>query len=94
MALASKAFGLINRLSEDIDLVVDRESLGFTGDRDPITATDISGKKRKSLFKDLGQCCSSCMAGELRNMVTQTVSAMAEGCSIRMDPEDTTGRRS
>ena len=86
----SKAFGLIDRLSEDIDLVVDRESLGFTGDRDPIAATDISGKKRKSLLKDLRQCCSSYMAGELRNMVTQTVSAMAEGCSIRMDPEDTT----
>ena len=31
----SKAFGLIRRFSEDIDVVVHRDALGFAGDRDP-----------------------------------------------------------
>ncbi len=31
----SKAFGAIHRFSEDIDVVVFRDDLGFTGDRDP-----------------------------------------------------------
>ena len=31
----SKAFGLIQRFSEDIDLVVHRDALGFAGDREP-----------------------------------------------------------
>ncbi len=36
----SKAFGLIRRFSEDIDLVVFRDDLGFKGDRDPTAASD------------------------------------------------------
>ena len=35
----SKAFGLIDRFSEDIDLVVHRSGLGFEGQRDPTAAT-------------------------------------------------------
>ena len=34
----SKAFGLIRRFSEDIDLVVHRVDLDFAGDRDPTIA--------------------------------------------------------
>ena len=41
----SKAFGLIERFSEDIDLVVHRASLGFEGDRDPTIGGDHSRKK-------------------------------------------------
>ena len=37
----SKAFGLINRFSEDIDLVVSRDDLGFDGDRDPTVAGTV-----------------------------------------------------
>lgn len=47
----SKAYGAIDRFSEDIDLVLDREGLGFTGERDPTTAP--SRKKRQQLIKDL-----------------------------------------
>ena len=34
----SKVFGMIRRFSEDIDLVVRRDDLGFEGDRDPADA--------------------------------------------------------
>jgi predicted nucleotidyltransferase component of viral defense system len=34
----SKVFGLIERMSEDIDLVIDRRLLGFAGNRDPRNA--------------------------------------------------------
>ncbi len=40
----SKAWKLIERFSEDIDVVIDREFLGFGGDQAPETAP--SGKQR------------------------------------------------
>ena len=48
----SKAFGLIQRFSEDIDLVVHRDALGFAGDRDPTTGEGLSNKRRNALFAD------------------------------------------
>jgi len=48
----SKAFGVIDRMSEDIDLVIDREALGFTGDRDP-SADGLSNKARDRLIDEL-----------------------------------------
>ena len=50
----SKAFGLIRRFSEDIDLVVHRDDLGFAGDRDPTVAGHLSNKKRAGLLRRLG----------------------------------------
>src|ERR1700692_3413948 len=41
----SKIFHAINRFSEDIDLAVDYEALGFRGERDP-RRQDISKTKR------------------------------------------------
>lgn len=38
----SKAFGLIERFSEDIDLVVFLDGLGFEGERDPIVDSQLS----------------------------------------------------
>ena len=38
----SKAFGLIRRFSEDIDLVVYRDDLGFAGGHDATVAGDLS----------------------------------------------------
>lgn len=48
----SKVFGAIERMSEDIDLVIDRHGLGFTGDRDPATDS-ISGKRRQRLVTEI-----------------------------------------
>lgn len=48
----SKAFAVIDRMSEDVDLVIDREALGFTGDRDP-ASRGLSGKARGRLITEL-----------------------------------------
>lgn len=48
----SKAFGIIRRFSEDIDLSFDRTDLGYTGERDP-EKEGISRKKAGQLIDEL-----------------------------------------
>jgi hypothetical protein len=48
----SKAFGIIRRFSEDIDLSFDRADLGYSGDRDP-EQEGLSRKKTGQLIDDL-----------------------------------------
>jgi len=43
----SKAFGLIERFSEDIDLSLRREDLGFADKNDPLQITGKNARKRK-----------------------------------------------
>jgi hypothetical protein len=50
----SKAFGLVNRFSEDVDIVVSREDLGFAGERDPTRRGYLSNRRRKALFSEVG----------------------------------------
>lgn len=48
----SKARGLISRFSKDVDLVVARAELGFTGDKDPMDASsEVSKKQRQRLVE-------------------------------------------
>ena len=51
----SKAWGLIERFSEDIDIVVDKDILGFTGDASPDKAP--SNKQRRRRLDDLMEAC-------------------------------------
>jgi nucleotidyltransferase AbiEii toxin of type IV toxin-antitoxin system len=48
----SKVFGLIDRLSEDIDISIDRAALGFSGERD-LANPGLSATKRKALDLEL-----------------------------------------
>src|ERR1700733_15291842 len=48
----SKVFGLIDRFSEDIDISVDRATLGFSGERD-LANPALTGTKRKALGAEL-----------------------------------------
>jgi len=57
----SKAFHLIHRFSEDIDLSFDRKDLGFNRERDPETAG--SGKKQRALLKALQDECNAVIRG-------------------------------
>ena len=82
----SKAFGLIERFSEDIDLVVNRNDLGFEGERDPTVASNLSNKKRGALFEELRAACSGYIRGEFRTALTQQIDEIAEGC--RISPEE------
>jgi predicted nucleotidyltransferase component of viral defense system len=49
----SKVFGLIHRFSEDIDISLSREALGFAGDRD-LANPALSGNQRRRLDEELG----------------------------------------
>jgi len=81
----SKAHNLIQRFSEDIDLVVVREELGFSGDRDPFN-TDISGKRRQRLKDEL--------RAEAATFIAETIKPRLEaafapfGANISVDEED------
>ena len=59
----SKVYGIIERFSEDIDLSLSREDLGFVGDRDPYKAT--SGKKEQALVDALVKRCKQAITEEL-----------------------------
>ncbi|MCY4396397.1 MAG: nucleotidyl transferase AbiEii/AbiGii toxin family protein [Rhodospirillaceae bacterium] len=88
----SKAFGLIRRFSEDIDLVVHRDGLGFAGDRDPTTATGLSNKRRSTLFDELAQACGGYVLGNLKAALTAAIGGLTEGCAIGSDPDDRGGQ--
>ena len=84
----SKAFGLIERFSEDIDLVVHRDGLGFEGDRDPTIARDLSNKRRSALFRELTGACSDYILGDLKTALTRSIDGMTEGCRVLPDEDD------
>ena len=69
----SKAFGLINRFSEAVDLVLSRDGLGFEGERDPTLACRLSNRKRAALFKKLKSACSGYVRGALRTALASRV---------------------
>ena len=64
----SKAYGIIHRFSEDIDLSLNRHDLGFTDDRDP-ASLDISNNARKRLLKELTETCTDIVQGSLRDQI-------------------------
>ncbi len=88
----SKTFDLIRRFSEDIDLVVRRDDLGFVGDRDPTIAGSISNKKRKALFEDLAQACGCYVRGDLKTALTTRIGRMTEGCTVSLDEDNGDGQ--
>ena len=84
----SKAFGLIHRFSEDIDLVVYRDGLGFEGERDPTVASNLSNKKRNALFEELRAACSGYILGDLTTELTRLTDQIVEGCRVGPDEDD------
>ena len=88
----SKAFGLIRRFSEDIDLVVHRDALGFAGERDPTTAASLSNKRRSALFDELAEACGAYVLGDLKAALTGLIGGLTEGCAIGSDPDDAGGQ--
>ncbi|MXW43254.1 MAG: nucleotidyl transferase AbiEii/AbiGii toxin family protein [Candidatus Dadabacteria bacterium] len=88
----SKAFGLIQRFSEDVDIVVYREDLGFEGERDPTVAENLSNKKRKKLFEELKSACSTYILEDMKKDLTMLVDEVAPGCRVFPDPNDQDGQ--
>jgi len=61
----SKVHGLIRRFSEDIDVSIHREKLGFSGDHDPLHP-ELSNKKREKLKAELAEAARSFIAGKIQ----------------------------
>ena len=88
----SKAFDLIRRFSEDIDVVVFRDGLGFEGERDPTVASDLSNRTRAALFDELRSACNGYIRGDLQVALTKQIDAIAQGCHVGSDDGDVDGQ--
>jgi hypothetical protein len=89
----SKAFGLIQRFSEDIDITVFREDLGEPISVDELEA--LSGKKRRAKLDEIPTACQRYLNDELRPelamRLAQWVGAGAEA-GVEMDAVDPDGQ--
>ena len=69
----SKGWKLIERFSEDIDIVVDKDSLGFGGENSPESAPTISATRKR--LKKLKQACQRTVCEELKPELLKVVHA-------------------
>lgn len=84
----SKAYDVIHRFSEDVDLSLDREQLGFVGDRDP-EDPDLSGKKQKKLLQELEEAAKKAVGGQLlAEIQTAFGSSLEQSFTLSVDPSD------
>ena len=85
----SKAYDVIHRFSEDVDLSLDRAQLGFKGDRDPENP-DLSGKKLKKLLKELQGAAEAEVCGPLLTDIQATFDAsLNQDFTLSVDPNAT-----
>lgn len=88
----SKAFGLISRFSEDIDITVFRDDLGQRAEVAELDA--LSGKKRRARLDAIRTACQSYIAGPLFEQFNQLVASVIPTARFRLeiDPEDKDGQ--
>ena len=85
----SKILGVIERFSEDIDLAVDYQMLGFTGERNP-TAQMSNTKRTKILDEMLVACREYIATGFLSLLRSRTVEILPDRTTweLYVEPED------
>lgn len=82
-----KCYRIIQRFSEDIDISVSREYLGFGGDEDPSSQT--SGKKAKTKLQALAEACTQWITGPLLEQLKDNFSILGDqSWQIAVDPSD------
>ena len=72
----SKGWKLIDRFSEDVDIVVDREYLGFSGDNTPESAT--SNRERERRIEAVLESCRAFVKGPLRRALDERCRAQLQ----------------
>jgi len=84
----SKVYKVIERFSEDVDIVLDRHALGFTGDQDPPNIAGTNKRNRK--LDELASKCSATVQGTILDELQQSFrSVLGEtGWKIGEDPAD------
>jgi hypothetical protein len=88
----SKAFGLISRFSEDIDITVFRDDIGQPVDMDELDA--ISGKQRRIRLDAIRKACQAYINGSLFDQLS-TLADQQIGASrfkLEPDPDDADGQ--
>jgi hypothetical protein len=82
----SKAFGIIKRFSEDIDLVINRHELGFSDKTDP--ANQEATNLRNRTIEKLKETCFAVIAKEfVPKLQSQASSIIGDhGWTLRIDP--------
>jgi hypothetical protein len=86
----SKIFHAINRFSEDIDLAVDYEALGFKGERDP-RRHDISKTKRAGILDAMMTECRRYIGSEFLDVLKARCGEIlraTDGWSLNVSEQD------
>lgn len=89
----SKAWRLIDRFSEDIDLTIERESLGFGGAQGPEAATSRNEQQRR--LQRLKQACRNVIAEQIAPTLMARLNELlpaAESWSLDSDDDDPDGQ--
>ena len=83
----SKAFTLISRFSEDIDITVFREDIGQTVDAAALDA--LSGKQRRGRLDAIRVACQTYINGPLTTQLAKRAEAVGKGrMKLEPDPDD------
>lgn len=89
----SKCWNLIQRFSEDIDIVIDRAILGFSGDNAPDQAPGRKrlGKRLKALKASCQQCIGDRIFPALNEAILLDLGGALE-CRLELDPDNPDGQ--
>ena len=85
----SKVFGVIERFSEDIDVSIEKEFLGFDESKDPLKLT--SKNKQKTLLEDLSTTCSKYIQEKLLSDLFESIEENLKtknGWNLEIDSSD------
>lgn len=93
----SKAYGLISRFSEDLDITVFREDIGQHIDIENMIS--LSGKQQRIRLNALKEACQEYIQGALKNRLNQQISGLLRQANIICkddpvisDPDDSTNQ--
>jgi hypothetical protein len=81
----SKAFGLISRFSEDIDITVFRDDLGQGAEVADLDA--LTGKKRRARLEAIRDACQAYVAGPLTAQFTHLAASVIPDDRFRLEPD-------
>ena len=87
----SKAYGLIERFSEDIDITVFREDIGEAISVEDLEA--LSNKKRRAKLDAIRDACRAYITGPLYEFLNLQVAEATDGaCRVEIDEADPEGQ--
>jgi hypothetical protein len=87
----SKAFGLISRFSEDIDITVFRDDLGQHAE--PAELEALSGKQRRLRLNAIRDACQAFIQGDFDTGLRACAAGfIQQGFTLEADPDDADGQ--